>query len=140
MEQLGILDLLLPFLSEHLRDSDLASAPTVRNLARMGAAIMQNGDVSRPLALACLFADFHLMRIGDLAPDERFTLVAGLRARGVAKADTEQMRLLLEAVTHMVTRSRTLRRLAQRPSFAETRSLFELITPTPQSDLATGDP
>jgi poly(A) polymerase len=139
MEQLGILDLLLPFLSEHLRDTELDSAPTVRNLARMGAAIAQNGGVPRPLALACLFADLYLARMRNSAPEDRFALVEALRARGFAKADTEQMRLLLEAVTHMVTRSRTLRRLARRPYFAEARNLFELITPAHGADLASID-
>jgi len=139
MEQLGILDLLLPFLSEHLRDTDPNSAPTVRNLARMGAAIAQNGGVPRPLALACLFADFYLTRMRHSVPEDRFALVEALRARGFAKADTEQMRLLLEAVTHMVTRSRILRRLARRPYFAEARNLFELIAPTHGADLASID-
>ncbi|HXD91183.1 MAG TPA: polynucleotide adenylyltransferase PcnB, partial [Candidatus Binataceae bacterium] len=86
MEQLGILELLLPFLSEHLRDTDPNSAPTVRNLARMGAAIAQNGGVPRPLALACLFADFYLTRMRHSVPEDRFALVEALRARGFAKA------------------------------------------------------
>ena len=140
MEQLDILDLLLPFLSEHLRNTELVNTSTVRNLALMGAAIEQDaGAISHPLALACLYADFYHSRMRDRPPEDRFALVEALRARGFAKADTEHMRLLLEAVTHMVTRSRMLRRLARRPYFADARLLFDLITPTTGTALAAVD-
>lgn len=130
MEELGILELLLPFLSEHVREVGVENSSTARNLALMGSAIGQNTTISRPIALACLYADFYLSRMRDLPPEQRFALIEALRARGFAKADTEHMRLLLEAVVHMATRSRGLRRVARRPYFADARTLFELITPS----------
>jgi hypothetical protein len=40
------------------------------------------------------------------------------------------MRLLLEAATHMMTRSRLSRRIVRRPYYPEARRFFELIAPT----------
>jgi len=40
------------------------------------------------------------------------------------------MRLLLEAATHMMTRSRLARRIVRRPYYPEARRFFELIAPT----------
>jgi hypothetical protein len=139
MEELGILDFLLPFLSAHLRSTELENTATVQNLALMGQAIEQSASFSRSLTLACVYADFYLARMRDLAPPQRFALVEALRARGFAKVDTEHMRLLLEAALHLAARSQALRRLARRPYFAEARSLFELIVPTTGADPASID-
>ena len=97
LDRLGILELLLPFLAEHLASGTLARERTVRNLAAMGRALEAGQELSRPFILGCLFADYHLSLRRDASPEERFMLVDALRARGYSKADTEHMRLLLEA-------------------------------------------
>jgi len=148
LHQLGLLELLLPFLAQELYGQWLADAPVVRNLAAMGQAMAGQGaaesatrgqgqepqEFSRPFILALLFADFHLTRPRNQTREELAALVAALRARGYSKADTEQMRLLLDALTHITTRSRTLRRIMRRPYFADARRLFELIAPAAVSD------
>src|SRR5271167_1110252 len=65
MEELGLLEVLLPMLSEHLRAGqgadigNLVSTATARNLAALGPLIESGDEPSRPLILACLFADVH---------------------------------------------------------------------------------
>ncbi|MGH7840799.1 MAG: hypothetical protein ACREQT_04690, partial [Candidatus Binataceae bacterium] len=141
LHQLGLLELLLPFLADELAGQAVEDAPVVRNLAAMGHAILhgQEREFARPLILAVLYADFHLTRPRDHSREELLNLVAALRARGYAKADTEQVRLLLDALTHMVTRSRMLRRIMRRPYFADARRLFELIAPATAGDPAALD-
>lgn len=130
LQRLGLLELLLPFVAAELAEEELASTPTVRNLRAMGAAMARGEEFARPLVLAGLFANYHLSRPHDQSRDERVALVAALRARGFSKADTEQMRLLLDALTHMVERTRVVRRIARRPYFADARCLYDLIAPT----------
>jgi poly(A) polymerase len=131
LERLGILQLLLPFLAEHLINvGESARERTVKNLAAMGQALQAGEELSRPSILGCLFADYHLSRKQLASSEERFLLVDALRARGYSKADTEHMRLLLEALTHITTRSRVLRRLTRRPYFEEARRLWELTAPS----------
>lgn len=131
LERLGILEILLPFIAEHMAAGDPARAQTVRNLAALGRALETGKELSRPFILGCLFAHYHLSRPPVAADSEdRFILVDALRARGYSKADTEHMRLLLEALTHITTRSRTLRRLARRPYFDEARHLWEMVAPS----------
>jgi len=139
LERLGILELLLPFVAEHLAAGDPARERTVRNLAAMGRALEAGRELSRPFVLSSLFADYHLSRPHDAASQDRFALVEALRARGFSKADTEHMRLLLEALTHITTRSRTLRRLTGRPYFDEARHLWELVAPSVAKDPAALD-
>jgi poly(A) polymerase len=136
MEQLGLLEVLLPKLSAHLRESadiaqrDLENTATARNLAALGN-VLENGDEpSRPLILACLFADFHHVAIANAGEAQRLTLVEFLRERGFSRADTDHMRLLLEAATHMRMRTRLARRIARRPYYGQARQFFELVAPT----------
>jgi poly(A) polymerase len=137
LERFGILELLLPFIAEHLSVSRLARQRTLQNLAVMGRALQEGQELSRPFILGCLFADYHLSQPQTPASENRFALVDALRARGFSKADTEHMRLLLEALTHITIRSRTLRRLAQRPYFEQARQLYELVAPSVGQDSTT---
>ncbi len=136
MEQLGLLEVLLPKLSAHLRahtdgaGTDLEITATARNLAALGNVIENGDEPSRPLILACLFADFHHVAIASAGDAQRLMLVEFLRERGFSRADTDHMRLLLEAATHMRMRTRIARRIVRRPYYPEARRLFELIAPT----------
>jgi len=136
MEQLGLLKVLLPKLSAHLRahtdgaGTDLEITPTARNLAALGNVIENGDDPPRPLILACLFADFHHVAIASAGDAQRLMLVEFLRERGFSRADTDHMRLLLEAATHMRMQTRIARRIVRRPYYPEARRLFELIAPT----------
>jgi poly(A) polymerase len=127
LERLGMLAMLLPELSLHLKTNRgaLEDSPTVRNPAAMGAAIGRGLEPSRGFILACLFADLYLRT----AAPEHADLIDSLRARGFSRADTEQMRLLLDALGHMITPSRITRRIARRPYFAQARRLFDLLAP-----------
>jgi tRNA nucleotidyltransferase/poly(A) polymerase len=135
MEQLGLLEVLLPMLSEHLRATipvarNLGDTATARNLAALGPMIESGNEPSRALILGCLFADLHRATVADGGEDHRLDVVDFLRERGFSRADTDQMRLLMEAATHMMTQSRLSRRLVRRPYYPEARRLFELIAPT----------
>jgi poly(A) polymerase len=139
LQRLGLLELLLPFLTDHLSLSNLESARTVSNLARLGTAIGRGDEFHRGFILACLYADLHLQMNCQAPPPDRFAIVNALRERGFSKAETEHMRLLLEALAHMIKRSRNLRRLAKRPYFAEAYRLFALIAPSIDDDPTTLD-
>ncbi|HXZ88070.1 MAG TPA: polynucleotide adenylyltransferase PcnB, partial [Candidatus Binataceae bacterium] len=141
LEQLGLLPAMLPGISEHLKSSgaSLAETPTVRNLAALGATIAEGNVPSRGLVLACLFADLHLDAVHNSARARHFELVEMLRGRGFSRADTEHMRLLLEALPHMLRPSRITRRVSRRPYFAEARRLFALIAPVRGADIAALD-
>jgi poly(A) polymerase len=144
MEELGLLEVLLPKLSAHLRSSASAesipeSTATARNLAAVGRLIDAGDEPSRPLVLACLFADMHRTTVADAGEAHRQALVEFLRERGFSRADTDHMRLLLEAATHMVTQSRLARRIVRRPYYPEARRFFELIAPTYDLEVAAFD-
>jgi len=136
MEQLGLLEVLLPQLSAHLRASadaaegDLENTATARNLAALGNVIENEDESSRPLILACLFADFHHVAVANAGEAQRLMLVEFLRERGFSRADTDHMRLLLEAATHMRMRTRLARRIVRRPYYSQARRFFELVAPT----------
>ena len=136
MEQLGLLEVLLPKLSAHLRASadaaegDRENTATARNLAALGNVIENDDEPSRPLILACLFADFHHVAVASAGEAQRLMLVEFLRERGFSRADTDHMRLLLEAATHMRMRTRLARRIVRRPYYSQARRFFELIAPT----------
>jgi poly(A) polymerase len=137
LERLGMLPMLLPELSRHLKaNADaLEEAPTARNLAAMGAAIGQGLEPSRGFILACLFADLYLR--SELSG--RANLVYSLRTRGFSRADTEQMRLLLDALGHMIAPSRITRRIVRRPYFPQARLLFDLLAPVMGADAVALD-
>jgi len=78
------------------------------------------------LVLACLFADLSMR---GMPYGERLDLLAELRLRGFARGDTERMRLVLEALPHLIAPSRRTRRLIQRPYFEEARAVFEIVAP-----------
>ena len=145
MEQLGLLEVLLPKLSEHLRgrtevaDDGLENTPTARNLAALGNLIENGDEPPRPLILACLFADVHHVAIASAGEAKRLMLVEFLRERGFSRADTDHMRLLLEAATHMRMRTRVARRIVRRPYYEQARQFFELIAPTYSVDVEAFD-
>jgi poly(A) polymerase len=135
MEELGLLEVLLPMLSFHLRHSlgSTASAPTLRNLT---ALMSEAGgtELSHAFILAALFADLHLTNLRRCEKIE-LPLVNALRQRGFSRADTEHMRLLLDAIPHFLAPSRMARRLARRPYFAEAMRLYRIIAPTYGGDV-----
>jgi poly(A) polymerase len=143
MEQLGVLEVLLPKLSAHLREGAAGGDPEctaiARNLAALGCAIEGGEEPSRPLILATVFADLHRTTVANAGEAHRLDLVEYLRERGFSRADTDHMRLLLEAATHMMTRSRLSRRLVRRPYYPEARRFFELIAPTYEVEVAAFD-
>ncbi len=144
MEQLGLLEVLLPKLSAHLRDTaevhgDLEKTATARNLAAVGQSIDSGLEPSRPLLLACLFADVHRTSVANAGEANRLHVVEFLRERGFSRADTDHMRLLLEAATHMMNQSRLARRIVRRPYYPEARYFFELIAPTYDLEVAAFD-
>ena len=129
--------MLLPKLSAHLpkasagaADGDWEETATARTLAALGNVIENGDEPSRPLILACLFADFHHVAIANGGESQRLVLVEFLRERGFSRADTDHMRLLLEAATHMRLRTRLARRIVRRPYYGQARQFFELIAPT----------
>jgi tRNA nucleotidyltransferase/poly(A) polymerase len=162
MERLGLLAVLLPAISDHLRnplaaaateppaleraqagelaphasEDDFEAIATARNLAAMGRAIAEGLAPSRAMVLAALYAD--LFR-GRSAPAARMELITDLRLRGFSRSDTDQMRLLLEAVGHMMAMTRISRRLPRRPYYPEARQLLEWIAPTYRFDVVTYD-
>ena len=134
MEQLGLLEVLLEPLSAHLRDSLEASdefeeAPMVRHLAALGAAIAAEGEQPRPMVLACMFADLYLARAREADMERRADVVRNLQSRGFARGECEQMRLLLDALVHMTTLTRHVRRIARRPYYGAARRLLEFVAP-----------
>jgi poly(A) polymerase len=129
MDRLGILGLLLPYISEHLQKTGCDSSKTARCLEAVSRSRASGQMLSRQTVLAGLYADFFLSRNQDRTSENRFELVEALRQRGFSKADTEQMRLLLEGLAHMITPSRKLRRLVRRPYFHDVHLLFDLLAP-----------
>jgi poly(A) polymerase len=141
MEQLGLLDSGLPMLSRHLKQHHhgLEATPTGWIIGALGDAIGAGFEAPRGFLLACLFADMHLDSAGEARSAHALRLCNAFRARGFSRADTEYMRLLLEAVGHMLKPSRITRRLVRRPYFPLARQLFELIAPIFSADPAELD-
>jgi len=131
MERLGLLDSTLPMLSGHLKQFHhrLEAAPTVRIMEALGGAIGAGFEPPRGFLLACLFADLYLARGVESASAQPSLLCNALRAHGFSRTDTEHLRLLLEALSHMLKPSRITQRLVRRPYFPLARQLFGLIAP-----------
>ena len=131
MEQLGLLESALPMLSHHLRQNSggLEAAPTIRLMQALGGAIRAGFEPSRDFLLACLLADMSLTSAAELRSTQLLQHCSFLRARGFSRADTEQSRLLLEALGRMLKPSRMSWRLVKRPYFAAARQLLELVAP-----------
>jgi poly(A) polymerase len=131
-EQLGLLEVMLPRLSHHLRSdhATLDQTVTTRNVAALVKAIEHDLKPSHALALACLFVDLHmrLMRRRGEGGDQ-VDLLAELRQRGFARGDTEHMRLLMEALPHLMAPTRRTRSLIRRPNFEEVRLFYDLVAP-----------
>jgi poly(A) polymerase len=128
MEQLGLLEPLLPWLAAHLKAGaqPLAEASTIRNLAALGEAISAGAACGRDLILAAAFLD--LWRAGAPVREgaERLDLAGELKRRGFPRADAEGMRLILNAYPHLLNPSRRTRRLMRRPYFETARRLCEM--------------
>jgi len=140
MERLGLLDAVLPMLSRHLKQQHhhrLEAAPTMRIMGALGDAIGAGFEPPRGFLLACLLSDLHLAH--ESASTHPLPLCNELRARGFSRGDTEHLRLLLEALGHMVKPSRITRRLVRRPYFPQARRLFELTAPILSADPAELD-
>jgi poly(A) polymerase len=140
MEKLGLLEQLMPWLSAHLKAEAVAleDARTVRSLAALGETISTGVTPPREVVLAAMFLDLRTSR--NPSPSDasqsgaEFDLVGELRKRGFARADTEIMRLIIEAFPHLVNPSRRTRKLMRRPYFENARRLFEIIAPTYGAD------
>ena len=129
MHELALFDLLLAPLAGLLRAAEgpVLEGATGRNLAAMGRRISAGMEPSHSLVMACLFAELWMRGMPD---GESLDLSAELRLRGFARGDTERMRLVLEALPHLVAPSRRTRRLIHRPYFDEARAVFEIVAPT----------
>jgi poly(A) polymerase len=129
MEELGLLDVALPFLSAHLREGNLPleESATVRHLATLNIAIEGGFEPSRAFTLACLFTDLHMSLQGLPLDAARVDLLQELRSRGFPRGDTERMRLLLSALSRLLNPSRRTRGLQRRPYFVEAKALHDLV-------------
>jgi poly(A) polymerase len=141
MEKLGLLDAILPAVSLRLREykDRLEAAPTVCMMAALGAAIAAEYQASRGFLLACLCAELYLAEAIESGAPHRLNLGHELRARGFSRADTEEARLLLEALGHMLKPSRITRRLVRRPYYVSARRLLEVVAPALDADPAELD-
>lgn len=137
MEQLGLLEQLMPWLSTHLKSEarPLEDSRTIRNLAALGKAVAGGLAPNHQTILAAMFLD---QQQAPAAPPNgvhgRFDLLAELRHRGFARGDTEAMRLILDAQQHLANPTRRTRRLINRPYFEDARIVFELTAPNYQVD------
>jgi poly(A) polymerase len=137
MEELGLLEYVIPILSAHLkaRGATLAEQPAVRNMAALGRAIGSGFAPDHSIVLAALMLDLYRegarLSGGDArGGGDRVNLLGELRARGFARGDTEQMRLILEAFQNLAAPTRRTRRLMRRPYYPDARMFFEMTAPT----------
>ena len=100
-------------------------------MAALGHAIGNGFSPEHSIVLAALMLDLyrdeHRRERGD---PRRVDILGELRARGFARGDTEQMRLLLEAFQNLAAPTRRTRRLMRRPYFPDARMFFEMTAPT----------
>jgi hypothetical protein len=137
MEELGLLEGVLPILSAHLkkREGTLAEQAVVRNVAALGKAIGAGFVPDHHMVLGGLMLD--LYRAESARPSaHRVDLLGELRARGFARGDTEHMRLILDAFENLSAPTRRTRRLVRRPYFPDARIFFEMMAPTYPIDMA----
>jgi poly(A) polymerase len=129
MHDLALFDLLLAPLARFIRagQGPAHESATGLNLAAMGRRISAGMEPAHSVVLACMFAD---LCTRGMPGGEPLDLLAELRSRGFARGDTERMRLVLEALPHLVAPSRRTRRLIHRPYFDEARAVFEIVAPT----------
>ncbi len=129
MEELGLLEYVIPPLAAHLksRGATLAEQPAVRNMAALGRAIGSGYAPDHAIVLAALMLDYYR---DAGSSDRRVDLLGQLRARGFARGDTEQMRLILESFANLASPTRRTRRLMRRPYFPDARMFFEMTAPT----------
>ena len=131
MEELGLLEPLLPFLSQHLKASSGSGAQpsTISHMIALGQLIDEGFAADHAFVLGAMFFDF--MRARRLCAERNdFDLLSELRLRGFARGDTERMRLVTDAFEHLAAPSRRTRRLMQRPYFAHARRFFEMVAPS----------
>ncbi len=131
MEELGLLESVVPILSEHLKagEGTLAEQATIRNVAALGKTIAAGAIPERSTVLSALMLDVFRCQFRR-ALAERIDLLGSLRARGFARGDTEQMRLILEGFENFAAPTRRTRRLMRRPYFPDARLFFEMTAPT----------
>ena len=140
MEELGLLEQLMPWLSAHLKADarPLKDANTTRNLAALGETISTGASPPHEVVLAAMFLDLQTAGnpanyvpplLSAIRSGKQFDLVGELRHRGFARADTDFMRLIIEAMPHLMRPSRRTRKLMNRPYFENARRLFELVAP-----------
>ena len=136
MEELGLLEPLLPFLSEHLKASaGTAVQPLmISHMSALGRLIDEGFAADHAFVLGAMFFDFMRARRSRAARSE-FDLLGALRRRGFARGDTERMRLVTDAFGHLAAPSRRTRRLMHRPYFAHARRFFEMVAPSYGIDL-----
>jgi poly(A) polymerase len=131
MEELGLLEFVMPILSAHIKTGagTLAEQPVVRNLSALGRAVAGGYAVEHAIVLSALMLDLYRSERNRPAA-HRVDLLGGLRARGFARGDTEQMRLILEAFENLASPTPRTRRLMRRPYFPDARLFFEMMAPT----------
>jgi len=145
MEELGLLDQLMPWLSAHLKAEarPLEDARATRNLAALGETISTGISAPHEVVLAAMFLDMQTAgnpsqyvppNLSAIRNGSHFDLVGELRRRGFARADTEFMRLIIEAFPHLMKPSRRTRKLIRRPYFENARRLFEIVAGTYGAD------
>jgi poly(A) polymerase len=148
MEELGLLEQLMPWLSTHLKTEarPLENARTTRNLAGLGETISTGISPPHEVVLAAMFLDLQTAgnpgqyippQLSALRNGNQFDLVGELRRRGFARADTEFMRLIIESFPHLIKPSRRTRKLMHRPYFDTARRLYEIVAGTYDADPAT---
>jgi poly(A) polymerase len=132
MHELGLLEILLPELAAHLNASGTGDqCRTIKNMDALSWSIEKGASPSHALLLACLFLDLQWATVAENADGSSRQqvandLVGSLRARGFARGDTEQMRLLVSAYPRLIAPSRATRGLIQRPYFEQARELHRL--------------
>ncbi len=138
MEEMGLLEQVMPWLSAHLKTwtGPLESSPTIRNLAALGERTAAGESPVHEIVLAAIFLDMYLAGVVGRDGEGRVDVVSELRRRGFARSDTENMRLIVEAVPLLREPSRRTRRLARRPYFAIARRFFDMVAPVYGADTA----